>query len=75
MNEPQGCLWTVYITYFEPTCGCRSCTLHERKRKVTTVSARGVNEWAAMQRGEKIADGKGYGASLATHAIRMGGGT
>ena len=70
---PAGELWTVWVEYEEPTCGCRSCKVHPRRERVTTVSARAEDEVGAMARGEEIAEGKGYGPPMAaTHAKRMG---
>lgn len=68
-------LWTVWIEYQEPTCGCGACEVHEQRHKVMTVSARGMDEASAMARGVEIARGKGCAQAVATRAQRMGGAT
>jgi hypothetical protein len=75
MSELQGELWTVWVEYEQPECGCNTCTRHERRRRVTTYSARAVDEAGAMARGVEIAQGKGDLYPRATMARRMGGGT
>lgn len=69
----SGDLWTVWIEYEQPECGCNACTLHERRRRVTTYSARAVDEAGARARGAEIAQGKGDLNPRAYKAQRMGG--
>ncbi len=71
MSELQGDLWTVWIEYEQPTCGCNDCTRHERRRRVTTYSARAVDEAGALARGVAAARGKGDLHPRATMAQRM----
>lgn len=66
-------LWTVWIEYEQPECGCNTCTRHERRRRVTTYSARAVDEAGALERGVEIAKGKGDLSPRATMARKMGG--
>ncbi len=71
MSELQGELWTVWVEYEQPICGCNDCKLHERRRRVTTYSARAVDEAGAMARGVEIAQAKGDLHPRATMARRM----
>jgi hypothetical protein len=73
MGESQ--LWTVWIEYEQPTCGCNDCSRHERRRCVTTYSARAVDEAGALALGVEIAQGKGDLYPRATMARKMGGAT